>query len=178
MTGLVGEIGLASGQIEVGDSSNKPFPVAPLDCNLTNAGVLTGWTPVTLTFSSANLLACYDTPVLALAAPPAGYFYYVSNYVAIYTYVSANYAAGGVLRLQYGNTNHGTGTTTCTMSTNLLTGSGANNRVDYGQSSNPSNVAVSVVSGVALYLTNATAAFTTGDGTLKVYVKYRLVKLS
>jgi hypothetical protein len=118
----------------------------------------------TLSLTAAQFIAGYAAPILALAAPGANRM--ITNVSAAFamTYGSAQFAAGGAVGFQYGNTANlgGTKVTTTLAGATLdgLTASSAWTLI-------PAVVApVATATGVnaGVYLSNDTAAFTTGTG--------------
>jgi len=61
---------------------------------------------VEVSLTAAQLNGMYATPVQVIAAPGANKAILVNHAVLNMTFVSAQYAAGGVVGLQYGNTAH------------------------------------------------------------------------
>ncbi len=64
----------------------------------------------TINLSSANILAMYGAPVLLIAAPAAGKNIVVHRSMVKMVTTSTQYANGGAVGLQLGNTVHGAGT--------------------------------------------------------------------
>jgi hypothetical protein len=124
--------------------------------------------------TAAQWNGMYAAPFLLVAAPGANKINIVEQIVLGMTFVSAAYAAGGVVGAQYGNTVHGAGSpassteaaadffaaasTVFRLGSGLGTGAAFTNGVNAG-----------------IYLSNLTGAFTTGDGTWIVDVYYRTV---
>lgn len=128
------------------------------------------------TLTAAQFIAGYATPILVLPAPGANRMYTDVTAQYILTYGSAQFAAGGATGLQYGNTANLGGTkvtaTTAGASIAALTANSAWAQV--AVTVVPVALATAVNAGI--YLSNDTAAFTTGTGaSLLVNVNARVV---
>lgn len=191
---------LPSGDIIVGNSSNVATAVAMSgDATISNTGALTiGAGAVsgskiannavdyaqmaldvaaitTVTLSAAQVNGMYATPVQLVAAPGAGKLVVIDNILWDIAFVSAQYAAGGAIQAQYGNTIHGAGSpASASIAAATLNGVAASGYLSNGSGAATLN-APATVRNTAVYLSNATAAFTTGDSTVTLYVKYRIV---
>jgi uncharacterized protein DUF5907 len=128
--------------------------------------------PMTL----AQFLGMYATPFELLAAPGSGLMNVVDSVYINLVYGSAALANGGAVSVQYGNTDHAGGT--------LITNAEA--AADYiAASANTmfklsgtlgTGVATSAGINTAVYISNASGAFTAGTGdTFNVIVNYRTV---
>lgn len=113
-------------------------------------------------------------PFQILAAPGAGLIYQVDNVWYDMAFVAAQYAAGGVTNLQYANTAVGAGVpVTADTPAATITGLAASSIVRPGLSAVAMAQATTVNQG--LFMSNKTGAFTTGDGTWKINVAYRII---
>lgn len=192
---------LDSGEIIVGNSSNVATPVAMTgDLGISNtglttvqAGAITGSKIAANAVDYANLAAdvvqvasvsltaaqvngMFGTPVLLLAAAGAGKLIVVQDIVWDVAFVSAAYAAGGVIAAQYGNTIHGAGPAASgTLAAATLNGVVASSFLSQSGSAAVLNVTKTASLNTAVYISNATAAFTTGDSTVTLYVRYRVI---
>jgi len=91
------------------------------------------------------------------------------------TFVSAQYAAGGAVGLQYGNTDHlGGAPASATEAATDFTGAAASTLFRFGGGLS-TGAAVSAAANTAVYISNATAAFTTGDSTFKAWIYYEVL---
>jgi hypothetical protein len=129
------------------------------------------------TITNAQLLALYDTPVQLVPAQGAGSLILVDKMVIDYKYLTAATAAGGAIAAQYANTAHGAGVAaTATIAAATLNGFTANAQMTAG------SVAIAqvntAVENIGIYLSNATADFTTGGGSAVVYTYYRVLSPS
>lgn len=128
----------------------------------------------TVTLSAAQFNGMYATPVLLLAAQGAGTLVLVDKIEFDMAYVSAQYAAGGVVAAQYGNTVNGAGpAATATIAAASFTGVTASSQLTSGSAQ--VLAANTACLNTALYISNATAAFTTGDSTFNVYIYYKVL---
>lgn len=128
----------------------------------------------TTTLTNSQLLGMYATPVLLVAAQGAGTLILLDKMVVHYKWLTANTAAGGAIQAQYTNTANGAGVAaSASIAAATLNGLGANSALAVN------SVAVSqldsAVNNQGLYLSNATAAFTTGAGSAVVYTYYRVL---
>jgi hypothetical protein len=198
MTGLVAitnagvtSVPLASTHLLVGSAGGAAASVALSgDATLANTGALTiaanavtsakialnviQYVKVPVTAAQFN--AAYATPLVMIAAPGANLQIVVKQAVFAMTFVSASYANGGATGLQYDNVAHLAGT--------LATATVPGATIDaYGASSNV-GVAGAVASGLssatvnkAIYLSNDTAPYITGDSTWEMHLWYSVVTL-
>jgi hypothetical protein len=191
---------LPSGDIIVGNSSNVATARAMSgDATISNTGVLTigagavtgskiannavdyaqlaldvGAT-VTVTLSAAQIAAMYTTPVQIVAAPGSGKLILIDSILWDIAFVSAQYTAGGAIQAQYGNTTHGAGpAASASIAAATLNGVAASGFIANGSGAATLN-APATVENTAVYMSNATQAFATGDSTVTLYVKYRVV---
>lgn len=126
------------------------------------------------TISNAQLLALYDTPVQLVPAQGAGSLILVDKMVLDYHFLTAATAAGGAIQAQYANTVHGAGVAaTASIAAATLNGFAASAQMSVG------SVAVAqlntAVENIGIFLSNATADFTTGGGSAIVYTYYRVL---
>lgn len=126
--------------------------------------------------TAAEWLGMYATPKLLIAAPGANKLIRVDAVVYEVDYGTTQFAAGGVFAPQYRNTANGAGTLcTGTIAAAVATGWAADNIA--------TEVAVEVAATAAntvnqgIYMSNQTAAFTTGDSLVTVHLDYRIVSL-
>jgi len=130
------------------------------------------YTQVAMTAAQWNAMSA--TPFQILAAPGANLIYMVDNVWYDMAFVSAQYAAGGVVNLQYDSTATGAGVAvTADTAAATITGLAASSIVVPGLSSGAKAQSTTVNKG--LFMSNKTGAFTTGDGTWKINVAYRII---
>lgn len=192
---------LPSGDIFVGNASNVATAAAMSgDATLSNTGVLTiaagavsgskiannavdyaqlasdVAATATVTLTAAQIKALYDTPVQLIAAPGAGNLILIDSILWDIAYGTTQYTAGGVLAAQYGNTVHGAGPVASgTLAAASLNGVAASSFLSNSGVSGALNVLKSASLNTAVYLSNQTADFATGDSTATLYIRYRIV---
>lgn len=123
--------------------------------------------------TSAQILGMYATPVSIIPSPGTGKLIVVGRSTFVYLYGTAAYAAGGAIGLEFGNVAHLAGeAASTTLAAATFNGYAASNTFEL----TPDNTAVLANSAaLGVYLSNATGAFTTGDGTLIANVNYQIV---
>lgn len=117
-----------------------------------------------VTLTAAQVLAAYATPQLIVPAPGTGRGLIVTA-ANVVTEVSTVFAGGGVAILQYGSTVHGAGANALSATIPAAEITAATSQV-YSMSGFAATTvtATSVVTGLGLYFSNATGAFTGGAG--------------
>lgn len=124
--------------------------------------------------SNANFLGMYATPVSIVAAGGANTAIIVRDMVLETVYGTTQSAAGGAVALQYGNAAHGAGPlVTATIAAATLNGDTAStlNKVAGVEA----DVLLSAAVNTAVFISNQTGAFTTGDSTYFVHIWYSIV---
>lgn len=191
---------LPSGDIFVGNASNVATAAAMSgDATLSNTGVLTiaagavsgskiannavdyaqlaldVAATATVTLTAAQIKALYDTPVQLIAAPGAGNLILIDSILWDIAFGTLQYTAGGAIQAQYGNTVHGAGSpASASIAAATLNGVAASGYLANGSGAATLN-APATVRNTAVFLSNATADFATGDSTATLYVRYRVV---
>jgi len=132
---------------------------------------------VAVPITAAQFNGMYAAPMLLLAAGGANTLIVVKRAVLAMTFVSAAYAAGGVVGLQYDSTVHGAGVAAsnteaaadffAAASTSFAFNGVAGNTVAIAPFTTTVNK--------GLYLSNQTGAFTTGDGTFICHLWYSII---
>lgn len=127
--------------------------------------------------TAAQFNGMYAAPVLLVAAPGANKLIAVDSVELVMTYVSANYAAGGVVAAQYDSTVHGAGVLATNSEAAADFFAAASTTFQFSRSSGNTVGALpfSTTVNKGLYLSNATGAFTTGDSTWVAKIYYRIV---
>lgn len=170
---------LANGSIWVGDGSNDAVARTPSgDLTMTNTGVfsvvsvagtLLKYAAVAVTAAQFN--GMYAAPKLLVAAPGANRLLVLDKVDLLMTYVSANYAAGGVAAVQYDSTANGAGVIASTTLAAATFQAAASTGFMFNTGVVPQTFTTCVNKG--LYLSNITGAFTTGDSTFVAHVWYK-----
>lgn len=131
----------------------------------------------TVAISAAEFNGMYAAPKLLVAAGGADTLIVVDRIALAMTYGSAQFAAGGVVAAQYDSTVNGAGVkATNTEQASDFTGAAASTTFMFnGNSGNASQAAFSTTVNKGIYLSNQTAAFTTGDSDLVAHVWYKVI---
>lgn len=179
---------LSNGSIFVGNASNVATGVAMTgDITTTNAGVTaigankvlsSMMSPLLLKYaavpiSSAEFLGMYAAPKQLVAAAGANTLIVPVSVQLLMTYNSVAYAAGGVVAVQWDSTANGAGviatTTHAAADFQAVASTGFN--FNEGVVNEPFLTTVNK----GLYLSNITAAFTTGNSAMVAHVWYRVI---
>lgn len=141
------------------------------------AGFTSGSVTVSGVLTAANITGMNAAPVLIIPAPAAGFAVLVNWFELNFVRV-ASFAAGGAISLEYGNAAAAAGPlATGTIAAGALTA--ANNTISKTVGASLSAVNTAAVSGIALYISNDTAAFTGGVGsTVNYTVNYVIVPVT
>lgn len=187
---------LTSGRILVGSVGNVATGVAMSgDASIIASGALTiAANAVTSAKTAANLIqyttvaitaaqfnGMFAAPKLLLAAPGANKLIVVERMVLAMTFVSANYANGGVVAAQYDSVINGGGQHATNVEAAADFFAAASSAFMFvGNSGNASSTDGGLVPFAAnvdkgLYLSNKTGAFTTGDSTWIAHLWYRIM---
>jgi hypothetical protein len=179
---------LLSGRIFVGNVSNVATGVAMSgDMTLTNAGVAaigankvlsSMISPlvrkyVAVPITAAEFNGMYAAPKLLLAAGGANTLQVIDQLQLVMTYGSAAYAAGGVAAVQYDSTANGAGVIASTTLSAATFQAAASTTFTMNAGVVPLPFATTVNKG--LYLSNITAAFTTGDSAMVAHLWYKTI---
>lgn len=193
---------LPSGDIFVGNASNVATAAAMSgDVHISNtgattiqAGAVTGSkiannavdyaqlaadvaATATVTLTAAQITALYDTPVQLIAAPGAGKLVVIDKIVWDIAYGTTQYTAGGAIAAQYGNSAHGVGDAASSSIAAATLNAVAANEVLSASSTQIVSVKTNCIN-AAVYLSNATADFATGDSTATLYVYYKILTIA
>lgn len=193
---------LPSGDIFVGNASNVATARAMSgDGTLSNTGVLTIGAgaitgskiannavdyaqlaldvaaSATVALTAAQIKALYDTPVQLIAAPGAGKLVVIDKIVWDIAYGTTQYTAGGAIAAQYGNSAHGVGDAASSSIAAATLNAVAANEVLSASSTQIVSVKTNCIN-AAVYLSNATADFATGDSTATLYVYYKILTIA
>lgn len=138
-----------------------------------NYNIGTGHQRVIVSLTNAQILGMFTTPVQVMPAAPAGFFYEVSKATIINENTGTAYASGGAITVGYGTT-AATNALGSTIAATFLTSPTSRQVIAESGALNGSVAGTAVVN-QPLYITNATGAFTTGTGTLKLVIDYTVV---
>jgi hypothetical protein len=130
----------------------------------------------TVVLSSANIKAMYATPVVIIPAQGAHTIVVLHDVFYEFVYTAPAYTGGssGTFVLQYGNTIHGGSSNVSIFSPSLL----SNTQNILAQSNEPNlNLTGSISSLVntAIYASNTTAAYATGNGLVNITLFYSVI---
>lgn len=126
-----------------------------------------------VTLTSAQILAMNATPVQIIAAPAANKAIIINRIWNAYHFGTAQYAAGGAIGLEWGNTAALAGPAASnTLAAATFNAYAASNAFDLTPDGTDT---LANIMGKGVFMSNGTAAFTTGDGTLTVNVNYSIV---
>jgi hypothetical protein len=127
----------------------------------------------TVAVTAAEFNGMYAAPKLLLAAPGANKLILVEQMALAMTFVSADYAAGGVVAAQYDSTVHGAGVLATNTEAAADFFAAASTTFRFNPSVLLAPFSTSVDKG--LYLSNQSGAFTTGDSTFVAHIWYRII---
>lgn len=179
---------LQDGRIFVGNAGNIATAVTPSgDVTITNAGVTAIGANkvlssminplvrkyVAVAITAAEFNGMYAAPKLLLAAGGANTLLVLDQLQLVMTYGAANYAAGGTAAVQYDSTVNGAGviaSTTLSAAT-FQAAASTTFTMNAGVVALPFTTTVNK----GLYLSNITAAFTTGDSDFMAHLWYRVI---
>ena len=124
----------------------------------------------TVTLSNTDINSIYTTPITLIPAPGSGKVLQLSSILWSFEYGTIQYTGGGNIRVKEETTG-----------TNLVAGlndTSIKGTADYIQSdASPSSSSNVLTANKGILISNDTASFATGDGTLKVIIKYYTVTL-
>jgi hypothetical protein len=123
--------------------------------------------------SAAEFNGMYAAPKLLVAAAGANTMILLHRVDLLMTYVSANYAAGGVAAVQYDSTANGAGVIASTTLAAATFQAAVSTGFIFNTGVVPQTFSTCVNKG--LYLSNITGAFTTGDSTFVAHVYYSVI---
>lgn len=124
--------------------------------------------------TAAEWNGMYAAPIALIAAPGADKMIIVDKLSLAMTYGTTQYAAGGAILAQYAATINGAGVpataTIAAATVNALVASTVLNAIG------PASIVYAAAVNQGLYLSNQTAAFTTGDSDFVVTVSYHVIE--
>lgn len=127
----------------------------------------------TVAITAAEFNGMYAAPKLLVAAGGANTLLVLDKVDLLMTYVSANYAAGGVAAVQYDSTANGAGVIASTTLSAATFQAAVSTGFMFNTGVVPQTFSTCVNKG--LYLSNITGAFTTGDSTFVAHVWYHQI---
>jgi hypothetical protein len=127
----------------------------------------------TVAITAAQFNGMYAAPKLLIAAGGANTLIVLNRMDLLMTYVSANYAAGGVAAVQYDSTANGAGVIASTTLSAATFQAAASTGFMFNTGVVPQTFTTCVNKG--LYLSNITGAFTTGDSTFVAHIWYTII---
>jgi hypothetical protein len=172
VTTVVNNAAIPAGSITGAEIAANTVTSANVATNLIQYLAVVGLTAV-------QIEGMYAAPILIMPAPPAGSMIVINDATINLTGATAAFAGGGVIALQYGNAVHGAGSGAGTgVAAATWNGFGTTNSSitmingNDGEASANTNAA-------AIYLSNATAAFTGGTNSLtNLYIHYSIVPVA
>jgi len=131
----------------------------------------------TVAITAAEFNGMYAAPKLLVAAPGANKLLVLEQMDLLMTFVSADYAAGGVVAVQYDSTVHGAGVLASNGEAAADFFAAASTTFQFTPVSGNTVGALpfSTTVNKGLYLSNLTGAFTTGDSTFVAHIWYRII---
>lgn len=122
----------------------------------------------------------YAAPVLLVPAPGVGFMIAADKMELVMTYGTTPFAAGGIVAGQYGATVYGAGSAATNTEAAADFFAAASTVFQFtGVSGNTVGaIPLANATNAALYLSNATGAFTTGDSTFVVKTYYKIINLA
>jgi hypothetical protein len=166
---------LVDGAVTAGKLATDAVETAKiLDANVTSSKLA----PTVLQYATATLTAAqfngmFAAPRALVAAPGANKIIVLNRCDLLMTYVGANYAAGGVVAVQYDNTAEGAGVIASTTLSAATFQAAASTGFIFNTGVVPQTFSTCVNKG--LFLSNVTQAFTTGDSTFVAHIWYSIV---
>lgn len=119
----------------------------------------------TVTLTTANITGMNATPVTLLAAPGSGKSIVVDSCLFRFNAGATQFTGGGAVTIQY----HGAGACLNTISAGTITSASSSDTYMVTGASN-----ITATQNVAIEITNATAAFATGNGSATLFIWYTI----
>lgn len=163
--------GVAADVQEITLGNGLEFTASALD--VPNTNLIYG----TVAITAAEFNGMYAAPKALIAAPGANKVIVLERMVLAMTFVSAQFLNGGVVAAQYDNTVHGGGilASNSEAAADFL-GAAASTLFQFnGAAGDSSQALFSGAVNKGLYLSNATAAFDTGDSTFVAHLWYKII---
>ena len=159
-----------SGDVAIIASGATTIQAGAIDSGMMNLNMLRY---TTVTMSAAQFNGAYAAPHLLLAAGGANTLIVLEAAQVLMTYVSAQFANGGVAHIQYDSTANGAGViaSSTQAAANFFDAASTALAFNQGIVKQPFTTAVNK----GLYFSNVTGAFDTGDSTFVVHLWYRVI---
>lgn len=125
----------------------------------------------TVTLSSTDIGNLFTTPKVLVAAPGAGKILVFDSVVIFFDVGGTQYIGGGDIRIEYTGDN----TNLMQVAAGAATFTGAADVIRREQG--VVDIAISAFVNTGIEMLNASAAFTLGNGTAKVFITYRIITL-
>lgn len=172
---VAGNAGVATATAVSGDITIGATGVTAIGANKVLSSMMADtmlhYTTVAITAAQFN--GMYAAPKLLIAAPGANKLLVLEQVQLLMTYVSANYAAGGVAAVQYDSTANGAGVIASTTLSAATFQAAASTGFVFNAGVVAETFSTCVNKG--FYLSNVTGAFTTGDSTFVAHIWYRII---
>jgi len=135
-----------------------------------------GTTQARVTLTAAQIQGMNAAPVAILPALPANMAYIINRIVGVYTFGTAQYTNGGAIGLEWANTAALAGpAASTTLAGATFDAYAASNTFEL----TPDNTdTLAHIAGAGVWISNNTAAFATGDGTLAININYSVVRVA
>lgn len=145
-------------------TAGNELPAADLNANFNFVNTIQ---VITVSLTAANIIAMFTTPITVIAGV-AGQVPVIEESAWSFTYGGTQFTGGGTLKLA-----EETSGTTLMLGPSAAFITAAANSV---QTRLPSD-GITRTSGKGIQISNNTAAFATGNGTMKLFIAYRMVTL-
>lgn len=173
--GTVDTANLVNGAVTADKLASDAVTTAKiLDNNVTSAKLaVTTVQYATVAITAAEFNGMYAAPKQLVAAPGANKLIVLDKVDLLMTYGAANYAAGGVVAVQYDNTANGAGVIASTTLSAATFQAAVSTGFVFNCGVVPQTFSTCVNKG--LFLSNITAAFTTGDSAFVAHIWYKVI---
>jgi hypothetical protein len=146
--------------------------VAPGQASLGQVGIITNY-DVVVSLAAVQIQGMFAAPITIIPAPGTGKAVIVDEIVAEILTTSTQFASGGVVHFFY----HGFSTEIMAQTIAAATVNAAAGTTVLQLEPAQTAGGTVITPAVGVDITNATGAFTTGTGTMKLFIRYRVVSL-
>lgn len=130
----------------------------------------------TKSFVNTDVVAWYSIPATLVPAPGAGFAIIVKRMMVNMNSSTVAYTSGGAMYAQYGTTGHSANAATDSVAPGFIRGNAVQSiTVDGVQAT---TLTKSVIENQPITITNATANFATGDGTIRITIWYSIIPVT